>query len=158
MPSRRFFWLPVSLLCCFSIAASAAVVNFDPATPAAGPFPSDYLTTPDLAQKTGLRVNLPMPDCESRPSDCAEITAINELDGFQVLPRVSVSFSDAVNPATLKSGIVIVWLDNLTTDEAGLGSVGKVSAVNQVVYDPVTNVATARSNEMLDQHRRDAVL
>ena len=99
-----------------------------------------------------------MPDCDALPSDCLEVAAVNELDGFHLLPRLSVSFSDAVNPATLKSGILIVWLDNLTTDEPGQGDPGKVSAVNQIVYDPVTNIATARSNDVLDQHRHYAIL
>jgi len=130
MVASRFFPVSFCLLLSISITAMGATVNFDPSTPSVGPFPSDYLTTPDPAQKTGLRINLPMPDCTSLPSDCLEVTALNELDGFHLFPRVSVSFSDAINPATLKSGIVIVWLDNLTTDETGQGDAGKVSAVN----------------------------
>ena len=158
MVARCFYGVTVSLLLCCSLQAAGVVVNFDPANPAVGPFPTDNLTTPDPAQKTGLRINIPMPDCDSRPSECLEATALNELDGFHLQPRLSVSFSDAVNPATLKSGILIVWLDNLTTDEAGQGEMGKVTAVNQMVYDPVTNIATARSNDFLDQHRHYAIL
>ena len=158
MVASRFFQLSFFLLLNTSIARADVTVNFDPSTLGVGPFPSDYLTTPDPAQKTGLRINLPMPDCTALPSDCLEVTALNELDGFHLLPRVSVSFSDAINPATLKSGILIVWLDNLTTDEPGQGDPGKVSTVNQMVYDPATNIATARSNDFLDQHRHYLIL
>jgi hypothetical protein len=38
-------------------------------------------------------VNLPKPDCAARPSDCADIDVLNTLDGFNLQPRVSVSFS-----------------------------------------------------------------
>src|ERR1051325_9530815 len=104
MVVRSLFWLE-SLLLIASMPAAATVVNFDPGNPGAGPFPTDYLTTPDAAQKTGARINLPMPDCDSAPSDCLEVAALNELDGFHLLPTVNVSFSGPVNPTTLKSGI-----------------------------------------------------
>ena len=44
-------------------------------------FPTDTLTVPDPAQATGLRVNLPLPDCTAQPSTCSEISALNLLDG-----------------------------------------------------------------------------
>jgi hypothetical protein len=99
-----------------------------------------------------------MPDCDSLPSGCLEVAALNELDGFHLLPTVYASFSGAVDPTTLKAGILIVWLDNLTGDETGQGDMGKVTAVNQIVYDPVGNVVRARSNDLLDQHRHYAIL
>ena len=158
MVVRLFSWVTLSLLLCNSMPAQSVVVNFDPSTPATGPFPTDYLTTPDSTQKTGVRINLPVPDCGSLPSDCLEVTALNELDGFHLLPTVNASFSGAVDPTTLKSGILIVWLDNLTTDEPGQGAMGKMTAVNQIVYDPVANMVRARANDLLDQHRHYAIL
>ena len=57
----------------FSGSLSAAVtVRFAPDQPDVGPFPTDFLTVPDPTQKTGLRVNLPLPDCTARPTDCQE--------------------------------------------------------------------------------------
>jgi len=46
----------------------------------------------DRAQITGRRVHLRMPDCARRPSDCNDVRLINRLDGFDLDPRVSVSF------------------------------------------------------------------
>ena len=33
-------------------------------------FPTDALTVADPAQLTGRRIDLPQPDCETRPTDC----------------------------------------------------------------------------------------
>ena len=54
----------------------------------AGPFPSDRWTVPDALQRTGLRVALPMPDCRTQASDCDEIRLLNDLDGFDLRPRM----------------------------------------------------------------------
>jgi hypothetical protein len=142
----------------FLMWGAGVTVSFDPSTPETGPFPTDFLTTPDPSQKTLLRVNLSMPDCGAQPSSCAEISALNELDGFALQPRIRVKFSDAIDPSTLKSGIVLVWLDNLTRDEQGLGASGKVSAINQVIYDPLTQTAYAKPDDFFDQHRRYALV
>ena len=64
---------------------------FELTAPAAGPFPTDRFTIADPSQNTGLRVNLPKPDCEQRPSDCEDIDVLNTLDGFNVQPRLSNS-------------------------------------------------------------------
>jgi uncharacterized protein (TIGR03437 family) len=137
---------------------SGVIVTFDPSTPSIGPFPSDYLTTPDSTQNTGLVVQLPMPDCNAQPSECATVAALNQLDGFALQPRMVVNFSDAIDPATLQAGVLFVWLDNLTTAETGLGPSGQLTAINQVIYDPATNTAYARPNDFFDQHRRYALV
>src|SRR6266540_2251256 len=43
--------------------AASVQARFDLSTPQAGPFPSDRFTVPDPTNNTGLRVNLPKPDC-----------------------------------------------------------------------------------------------
>lgn len=153
----------LTLLVCFvlftgALLADDVIVNFDPSTPSVGPFPTDYLTTPNPAQKTGLSVHLPMPDCTAQPSGCTEVSLLNELDGFHLQPRIRVNFSGAVDPTTLKPGIVFVWLDNLTNDEVGQGPSGQISAINQVIYDSATNTAYAKPNDVFDQHRRYALV
>src|SRR5712691_11274759 len=45
--------------------------------PEGGIFPSDLFTVPDDAQNTGLRVKLPLPDCDVHVSDCLDIALIN---------------------------------------------------------------------------------
>ena len=47
-----------------------ALLSLD--TMAGTPFPSDLFTVADPTQNTGLRVNLPKPDCLARPSDCQD--------------------------------------------------------------------------------------
>ena len=118
------------------------------------PFPSDSLTVPDAAQITGKRVNLPLPDCNVQAALCAELALINQLDGFNVQPRIAVSFSGPIDTSTLRAGILFVALDNLTSDEIGLQKPGDTIAINQVVWDPATNTAYAKPDAALDQHRR----
>src|SRR5215207_1063745 len=54
--------------------------RFDRTDPAGGPFPSDRFTVSDSSQLTGLRVNLPKPNCTTRRSDCDDVDVLNELD------------------------------------------------------------------------------
>ncbi len=110
------------------------VARFDPATPEIGPFPTDFLTVTDPAQATGRRVSLPAPDRET--------ALVNQLDGFNIQPRVRVRFSGPVNPDTLRRGIFL------------LGPEGQTVRVNQVVWDPATHTAYAEADQTLAPHTR----
>lgn len=154
MPSSARLLSVTLLLACQISWAAGVTVRFDPATPSVGPFPTDFLTVADTAQKTGRRVNLPLPDCRTQPSSCEETGLLNQLDGFNIQPRVRVQFSGAVNPDTLRSGIFVVWLDKLTGEEPGLQPAGHFTTINQVVYDPPTLTAYGKTDEALDQRRR----
>jgi len=134
--------------------ADGVVVRFDPSNPQTGPFPTDFLTIADASQLTGKRVNLPLPDCTAAAALCTVLSQIDQLDGFNVQPLIAVSFSAPVDPATLRGGIYFVALDNLTTGEAGLQKCGDMIAINQVIWDPATNTASAKPDAALDQHRR----
>ncbi|HEU4646910.1 MAG TPA: hypothetical protein VFS80_15250 [Burkholderiales bacterium] len=116
---------------------------FDLSAPATAPFPSDRFTVPDSSQNTGLRVNLPKPDCATNPSDCADLDVINMLDGFNVQPRLSIPFGGPIDVGTVSSGTVF-----LVPLEAG-ASIG----INQVVWDVETNTLHLESDELLDQHK-----
>ena len=135
-------WFVLILGCAAPCLGAGVRVLFDPASRQVGPFPSDFLTVADSVQKTGLRVNLP--EC-AQP--CPEVALLNELDGFHVLARVNARFSAAVNLDTLRDGIKLVALDNLTEEEFGLHQVGDVIPINQVVYDPKTNTAIATGHD-----------
>ncbi|MFN3326478.1 MAG: alpha/beta hydrolase family protein [Bryobacteraceae bacterium] len=148
--------IPVALL--FAVLAPAATVRFDPASPEVGPFPNDALTVADARQKTGLRVNLPLPDCGAKPAECQTVRLLNELDGFHILPRVSVRFSGPIDPHTLRSGLYLVALENLTDEGWGLQWEGQVLVVNNVIYDAATNTAYAKPDAFMDQHRRYALI
>src|SRR5438445_5662211 len=72
------------------------------------PFPSDRFTQRDSRQNTKLRVNLPLPDCTTRPSDCLDLTLLNQLDGFNTQPRISIPFDGAIDPSTVNSQTVFL--------------------------------------------------
>jgi len=136
-----------------ALPGAGVTVLFNPTSPEVGPFPTNFLTVSDPAQKTGLRVNLPVPGCQAQPNDCAELALINQLDGFHLHPRLRVRFSGPVNPDTLRGGVYIGWLDKLTDEEHGLQPAGHLTPIDQVLYDPATNTGFAKPDEFLDQHR-----
>ena len=152
----RVFAVSLALLTVSVVPALAAGVRagFDLESPSAGPFPSDIFTAADPSHNTGLRVALPKPICAVRPSDCADIDVLNTLDGFNLQPRVSVSFSGPIDVATVSSrSVFFVSLG----DTLGGGG-GQVVGINQVVWDPATNTLHAESDELLDQHTRYALI
>ncbi len=114
---------------------------YDPASPPTGPFPSDVLTTPDPLQRTGLRLNLPVPDCVAKFTECQETAVLDQSDGFSLRPRIRVRFSGPVNTATLKDGIYIQ------------GPTGRI-AINEVVWDAATNTAFAKPDTVLVQQTK----
>ncbi len=63
-----------------------------------------------------------------------------------------------MDPATLSQGIFLVALDNLTSDETGLQKQDDTIAMDELVWDPVTNSAYAKPDGALDQHRRYALV
>src|SRR5215203_7272430 len=92
------------------------------------PFPTNLYTVRDHTQATGLRVNLPKPDCAARPSDCADIDVLNQLDGFNIQPRISIPFSAPIDVSSIdKSTLFLV------------GPGGHVVGPNQVVWEPGAN-------------------
>jgi hypothetical protein len=149
---------PIAMLMGTAAYSAGVKVRFDPSTPAVGPFPTDALTVADANQKTGLRIALPMPDCAKEPSTCAELAIVNQLDGFSLTPRLRVRFSAGVNPDTLKDGIFIYWLGNLTTEETDPQPFATVTPINKIEYDPSTNTAYAEPDQILSQHRRYALI
>jgi hypothetical protein len=89
--AKRFITLSVLLALEIGVTAWAeeaeaggVQVRFGIDSPAAGPFPSDLFTVSDSSHNTGLRVNLPKPDCTVRVTDCRTIDVINTLDGFNL--------------------------------------------------------------------------
>ena len=115
------------------------------------PFPSDLFTVSDPSHLTGLHVKLPKPDCATHPSDCADIDVLNTLDGFNLQPRISVAFTDAIDPASVSSASVYLVSLGSTTDGTGAG---KVVGINQAVWEPAANTLHVESDAQLDQHTR----
>jgi dienelactone hydrolase len=126
-----------------SLYAGPTTVLFDPSSTTLGPFPTNFLTTSDTTQQTGLRVNLPvLSNCSSAsaPSVCSNEPLLNLLDGFSVNPRLMVCFSAPVDPNTLQTGINIVPVSG-----------GSPISINQIIYDPGSMCAFARPNQVLNQ-------
>jgi hypothetical protein len=154
----RSVLLAVLSVLSLSRAADAAGVEaiFDLSSPDRGPFPSDRFTLRDRDQLTGRRISMPMPDCEAFPSDCAELSAVNMLDGFNPQPLIRVSFSGAIDPATVTSASMFLVLlsDFAEREDHERRAKPEVVGINQVVWDPQTNTLHAQSDALLRQHSR----
>jgi dienelactone hydrolase len=103
------------------------------------PFPTNLDTVRDHSQVTGLRVDLAKPDCASRPSDCADIDVLNQLDGFNIQPRISVPFSGPIDVSTVSSSSIFL-----------VGPAGSRVGINQVVWEPAANTLHFESDQQLD--------
>ncbi|MCW2615187.1 MAG: hypothetical protein JWN08_2181 [Frankiales bacterium] len=121
-----------------AVAASAlvagvgavAVAPATAATPAIrvlAAFPDDSLTVPDRTQLTGRRVALPLVDCATRVTSCDVTRLIDQLDGFDLDPRMSVTFSRPVDP-------VLVAANTVVEKVRGTGP-ALVTGVDRVAYD-----------------------
>src|SRR5262245_57333193 len=164
--NRRAFLLVFSILFLVLLtgggltASSAVHALFDLQIPATGPFPRDWFTVGDRSQNTRLRVNLPLPDCHERPSDCEDLNVINTLDGFNLQPRLSIPFDGPidVNSVTSQDVFLINLGDNLgdTIDQQEHGD--HVVGINQIVWDPPSHTLHVESDALLEQHTRYALI
>src|SRR6266853_1892137 len=134
--------------------AAGVKAGFDLSAPDRGPFPSDRFTVEDEDQLTRRRVDMPLPECATFPSECVELEVVNTLDGFNPQPRLSVPFSGAIDPNTVTSAsMFLVALGD--ADRKGQGSDRpEVIGINQVVWDPATNSLHVQSDQFLRQHTR----
>jgi len=119
---------------------------FQPASLTGGPFPTDALTVAASNQITGRQVNLPATPCPPSfaGSVCGQVNLLNNLDGFSVNPRLMVCFSAPVDTTTLASGITLI----------SLAKPYPITAINQVFYDPASNCAFAKPDQVLAQQSR----
>ena len=129
---------------------------FDLDSPDRGPFPSDRFTVADASQLTNRRINLPLPDAATRPSDYADVSVINTLDGFNLQPRLSIPFSGPIDVTTVNSSTVFLVKLGDTTSPEDRG--GQIVGINQTVWDVATNTLHVESDELLDQHTRYALI
>ena len=99
-------------------------------------FPTDALTVADRGQITGRRVALPTAGC-GQPITCGLVQQLNQLDGFDLDPRIAVRFSGPVDPATAAQRITL------------RGEDGSRTGVDRVVWDPQTSTLYAHPAEQL---------
>ena len=110
------------------------------ATSAGDLFPSNLYTSPDATQVTGLHVQLPSPQCSSRPSDCVDVAALDKLDGFNIQPRLTIPFSGPIDLASATSSTIFL-----------VGPGGHKVGIAQLVWDPAHTTLYAESDEQLAQ-------
>jgi hypothetical protein len=125
--------------------ALALVVLAFPAAALAGtsagqPFPTNLDTVSDATQLTGLRVNLPQPDCSKAPSDCADVNVLDTLDGFNIQPRIRVPFSGPIDLSTVSSSTIFL-----------IGPGDHKIGINQPVWEPSDNTLYVESDDQLLQ-------
>jgi Bacterial virulence factor lipase N-terminal len=129
-------------------AASGVHPLFNLQSTTQSPFPSDRFTVPDSRQNTNQRVNLPLPDCTTHPSDCLDVALLNQLDGFNTQPRISIPFDGAIDPFTVSSETVfLIRIDLSHPADLPPQTIG----INQVVWDPSTLTLFAQSDQHLEQ-------
>jgi len=134
-----------------ALAATHPLFNLQSTTQS--PFPSDRFTVFDSQQLTGLRVSVPLPNCATNPSDCADLTLLNQLDGFNLQPRLSIPFDGAIDVSTVNSKTVFL----VKLPGRGLGEdesehfTPQAIGINQIVWDPASLTLFAESNDHLDE-------
>ncbi|MFL6719432.1 MAG: Ig-like domain-containing protein [Burkholderiaceae bacterium] len=148
---RRMASVVVLLALPLTVLADGVAIRYDLSDPAGSPFPSDRFTVADPGQNTGRRVELPLPDCTARPSDCADIRVLNTLDGFSTQPRITLPFNGNIDIRTVNSDTI--FLLSLGDTVTGMGG-GKKVGINQVVWDPASKTLAFESDELLNEHSR----
>jgi len=148
-PSLLLLSLAAILLAPTSAEAGGVHPQFNVQSPTQSPFPSDRFTVLDSSQRTNLRVNLPLPDCATHPSDCLDLALLNQLDGFNTQPRISIPFDGAIDPSTVTSQTVFILRIGNLSDPADFHP--QTIGINQVVWDPATLTLFVQSDEHLTQ-------
>ena len=120
--------------------------RFDPAAFDRQPFPSDRFTVPDPGQRTGLRMLLPPPNCAVEHSGCDETRLLNELDGFDLSPRLAVPFSGPIDLASVTArSVFLVRLAAGPPEATGL---------ERLVWDPGRETLYGRPETLLEPETR----
>ena len=127
------------------VAVLAAIVLAFPAAAFAGtsagqPTPTNLDTVADATQLTGLRVDLPLPNCAANALRCDDVSVLDTLDGFNIQPRLTIPFSGPIDLSTVSSSNIFL-----------IGPGGHVVGIDQAVWEPLTNTLHAESAEQLDQ-------
>jgi hypothetical protein len=157
---RSFLLLVAAALLTPALALAETHPLFNLQSNTQSPFPSDRFTVFDSQQLTGLRVNVPLPNCATRPSDCADLALVNQLDGFNLQPRLSIPFDGAIDVSTVNSNtIFLIRLPGrgLSEDESEHFK-PEVIGINQIVWDPASLTLFAESNDHLNEDSNYALV
>lgn len=133
--------LPVALLAAASPASAAPAADAHRPGRASSVtlFPSDDLTVRDRGQLTGRRVALPATACGSL-SGCGAVARIDELDGFDLDPRLALHFDAPVDVADVIAS-------------TSVSHASQRYGIDRVVYDAATHTVYAHPTHQLDPGR-----
>src|SRR3954453_2256380 len=88
-------------------AATGSVSLRSGSTPDTRPFPDETFTVAERRQLTRPRAALPTAGCDAQGrSLCDDLAMINQLDGFDIRPRVTLPFTAAVDLRTVTATTV----------------------------------------------------
>jgi hypothetical protein len=113
-------------------------------------FPSDELTIADDAQLTGRRLDLPLPDCQRFGSACDELRLVNQLDGFDLDPRIAIQLDAPPADIAEEFGPEVVYVQSVDG--------GDRIPLNRFVYDPATRMLYGHPREQLADATRYRVV
>jgi hypothetical protein len=91
-------------------------------------------------------VALPLPNCGVEVSVCADTRLLNELDGFDLDPRLAIPFTGPIDPASVSARSVFVVRLAAGPPEA--------IGVERLVHDPATHTLYARPDTLLEPETR----
>ena len=148
--TKAFCLMSLCLLAHSLTVASGVHPLFDLQSTTGSPFPTNRFTLTDSAQNTDRRVNLPMPNCAASPSNCGDFALLNQLDGFNIQPRISIPFDGAIDPSTVNNNTVFLIRIADTSNPTTFNP--QIAGINQVVWDTLTNTLFVKSDQQLDQH------
>ena len=118
-------------------------------------FPDDAFTVADASQLTGRRINfrqgidypniggVVQASCTNADySICDAFAQLDKLDGFDLLPRVLVPFTGAINLGSVNASNFFI-----STDKGGF-----TSGLRQLTFDPATNTLSGISDRFLGEN------
>ncbi|HEY7139303.1 MAG TPA: hypothetical protein VIE44_04355 [Methylomirabilota bacterium] len=120
--------------------------RFDLDAGAPSPFPADWLTVPDRAQRTGLRIANPPVSCAPPRSVCDDGKLLAELDGFDLEPRLALRFTGVIDLGSVSPRSVFLV-------RLGAGP-PEITGIDRLVWDPATFTLYARPESVLEPETR----
>jgi len=128
--------------------AASRVAIRDGSTPETAVFPNDKFTVADPRQLSGRRINLPVPTCTSANySICDGLRLLNQIDGFDLQPRILIPFTGAIQLDSVNSDTVFVQ-----------GPDGSRTGLRQIVWNPATSTLTGNTTAFLREDTRYTIV
>src|SRR5215510_11810377 len=156
--SRRFWYNAPAVAAMFAILAGSSAPAATTVAVVRGSsygsriFPNDAFTVGDKSQLTGRRINfrqgvdypkvgsIVQPSCTDADfSICDAFAQLNELDGFDLQPRVLVPFTGPIDLGSVNTSNFFI-----STDAGAF-----VGGLRQLTFDPTTNTLAGISDAFL---------